>query len=98
MGRLGPSQLKAVQITNHKAGDLCDGGGLWLVAQGGSRLWEMRFTSPVTAKRRQMSLGSANDISLAEARKRAHECRLTLERGLDPLEERAKEKIGRAHV
>lgn len=31
--------------------------GLWLVVAGGSRLWELRFKSPVTDKRRQIEGG-----------------------------------------
>lgn len=31
--------------------------GLWHVVSGGSRLWELRFKSPVTGKRRQIEGG-----------------------------------------
>ena len=83
MSRLAPHQLTAIQVSRLKSGSLCDGGGLWLVVSGGSRLWEYRFTSPVTKMRRQMSLGSAHTFTLAEARQRATECRSMVAGGLD---------------
>ncbi|MFT8463729.1 tyrosine-type recombinase/integrase, partial [Acetobacter persici] len=85
----------ALQVSRHKSGDLCDGGGLWLAVSGGSRLWELRFKSPVTGKRRQMSLGSAADLSLSDARSQASESRRQIKSGLDPIIEREKEKAAR---
>lgn len=95
MSRLPPNRLTALQVSKHKSGGLCDGGGLWLMVVGGSRLWELRFKSPTTGTRRQMSLGSAHSLSLADARTRAAECRKLLECGLDPIEEREKDKATR---
>lgn len=95
MSRLPPNQLSALKVSRHKSGDLCDGGGLWLVVTGGSRLWEFRFKSPITGKRRQMSLGSAYSLSLADAREKAAKCRGMTENRLDPIIEREKEKAAR---
>ncbi|MFT9062731.1 MAG: integrase arm-type DNA-binding domain-containing protein [Acetobacter persici] len=95
MSRLPPNQLTALQVSRHKSGDLCDGGGLWLAVSGGSRLWELRFKSPVTGKRRQMSLGSAADLSLSDARSQASDSRRQIKSGLDPIIEREKEKAAR---
>ncbi|WP_215755522.1 phage integrase central domain-containing protein [Acetobacter sp. P5B1] len=95
MSRLPPNRLTALQVSRHKSGDLCDGGGLWLVVSGGSRLWELRFKSPVTGKRRQMSLGSAADLSLSDVRSHASDCRRQIKGGLDPIMEREKEKAAR---
>lgn len=95
MSRLLPNRLTALQVSRHKRGDLCDGGGLWLVVSGGSRLWELRFKSPVTGKRRQMSLGSAVDLSLSDVRSHASDCRRQIKSGLDPIMEREKEKAAR---
>ncbi|GAN61546.1 phage integrase [Acetobacter cibinongensis] len=95
MSRLPPNRLTALHISRHKSGSICDGGGLWLVVSGGSRLWELRFKSPVTGKRRQMGLGSAFDLSLADARSRASDCRRLLKSGLDPIVEREKDKATR---
>lgn len=95
MSRLPPNRLTALQASKHKNGGLCDGGGLWLMVVGGSRIWELRFKSPITGTRRQMSLGSAHSLSLADARVRASECRKLLESGLDPIAEREKDKATR---
>ncbi|MBS0986631.1 tyrosine-type recombinase/integrase [Acetobacter thailandicus] len=92
MSRLPPNQLTALQVSRHKAGSLGDGGGLWLVASGNSRLWEFRYTSPVTGKRRSMGLGSMQNCTLSDARKKAAQCRLLVSEGRDPIEERDKEK------
>ncbi|ARW47404.1 phage integrase central domain-containing protein [Acetobacter pasteurianus] len=95
MSRLAPHQLTAMQVSRLKSGSLCDGGGLWLVVSGGSRLWELRFKSPATRTRRQMSLGSAHVFTLAEAREKAATCRRMIANGLDPIIEREKEKAAR---
>lgn len=73
-----------------KGGSLCDGGGLWLVAQDSAKSWFFRFTSPVSGSRREMGLGSVHDLSLVEVRRRAAEARHQLSDGLDPIEERKK--------
>ncbi|NHN92314.1 tyrosine-type recombinase/integrase [Acetobacter sicerae] len=91
MSRLAPNRLTARQIAAHKEGDLCDGGNLWLVVRGASRIWTFRYKSPVTDKRREMSLGSGYDISLAEARMLASDARRQLNQKVDPLEQRRSE-------
>lgn len=70
----------------HAAGD-----NLYLnIAKGGSKSWVLFYRSPM-GKRREMGLGSAAKISLAEARKRALDANRLLVEGTDPLEaERAK--------
>lgn len=66
-----------------------DGGGLWLqVSASGTKSWVFRFKSPVLAKSREMGLGSIDTYTLAEARVRAKEARQTVDRGLDPIEQR----------
>lgn len=92
MSRLAPHQLTVRQVTALKDGTLADGGNLWVVAKGGSKVWTFRYTSPKTGKRREMGLGSAVDVSLVEARKRAADSRHTLLAGLDPLEQRRAEE------
>ncbi len=77
-----------------KAGDkpVLDGTvkGLYLFpAQAtGTGKWILRFVSPVTAKRRDMGLGTYPVVSIRDARTRAFEARLKLEDGIDPLEEK----------
>ena len=70
----------------------CDSGLYLQVARGGSKSWLFRFKSPVTAKQREMGLGSLSVISLAQARNIAIECRQKLQQGFDPLEERRKKR------
>ncbi|MBO1361923.1 tyrosine-type recombinase/integrase [Acetobacter sacchari] len=92
MSRLAPNRLTARQVATLKDGALADGGSLWVVAKGGSKVWSFRYTSPKTGKRREMGLGSAFDVSLQEARRRATECRQALLDDLDPLEARREEE------
>ncbi|WP_408873326.1 tyrosine-type recombinase/integrase [Gluconobacter roseus] len=94
MSRLAPNQLTTRKVETWKSGNLCDGGGLWLIATPTSRGWIFRFTSPVTGKRREMGLGSAYDVPLATARQRASEARLLLAEKIDPLDR--KQEIDKA--
>ena len=68
-----------------------DGGGLYLQctagADGGIRKsWLYRFARK--GREREMGLGSAESVSLAEARAKAVECRKLHEAGIDPIEHR----------
>ncbi|MFT8932821.1 MAG: integrase arm-type DNA-binding domain-containing protein [Acetobacter syzygii] len=92
MSRVSPHQLTARQVSTLKNGSLCDGGGLWLVAQGEAKSWYFRFTSPIMGKRREMGLGSVASITLADARRRAAEARHQLAEGLDPVDERRRNR------
>lgn len=92
MSRVSPHQLTARQVGSLKNGALADGGGLWLVAQGEAKSWYFRFTSPVTGTRREMRIGSVANITLADARRRATEARHQMADGLDPIDERRRQK------
>ena len=70
----------------------CDRGLYLQVARSGTKSWLFRYKSPVTAKQREMGLGSLNLVSLAAARDIAVECRRQVLSGLDPLEERGRVK------
>ena len=64
-----------------------DGGGLYLqVSAAGAKSWIYRFM--LDGRAREMGLGPLNVISLAEARKRAAECRKSRLDGIDPIEAR----------
>lgn len=64
-----------------------DGNGLWLqVSQWGTKAWLYRFT--IGGKARSMGLGSAETVSLAEARDLAQEARRQIRDGRDPIEAR----------
>ncbi len=72
-----------------------DGGGLWLqVSQFKSKNWVFRYTLHGT--RREMGLGATHTESLAEARQKAKECRLTLLDGKDPIEVRESTTLAEA--
>jgi hypothetical protein len=70
----------------------CDPGLYLQVASGGTKSWLFRYKSPVTAKQREMGLGSLDLVSLAQARSHAIECPKQLLAGLDPIEERGQQK------
>jgi integrase len=64
-----------------------DGHNLWLQVRGpGRRSWLLRYT--LNGRARSMGLGSADDVSLAEARNRADAARALLRDGIDPLAHR----------
>ena len=71
---------------------LGDGGGLWLATTAtGAKFWSFRFKMR-GGKPREMGLGSAADVSLAEAREAARECRRLIGAGIDPMVHRHAEK------
>ncbi len=96
----GKHKLTALQVRNAKAvGRYGDGGGLYLAitpAQGSTatknpeavnRSWLFIFTAP-DGRRREMGLGSADFVSLADARDAADAARKLLTGGVDPIEAR----------
>lgn len=86
MGReLNRLTAKAVQAL--KKGKFCDGGGLWLSKADLRRgKWSFRFM--LTGRAREMGLGPFPAVSLAEARRKAENARITLREGRDPILER----------
>lgn len=65
-----------------------DGGGLWLLTtKAGSRFWSFRYKMR-GAPNHEMGLGSEADVSLAEAREAARECRRLIRAGIDPMKHR----------
>ncbi|HZM08269.1 MAG TPA: Arm DNA-binding domain-containing protein, partial [Methylocella sp.] len=92
-------RLTALRIAAlKKKGVHPDGGGLYLQVTIGAdgtprKSWFFRFTSPETHKERLMGLGSLSYVSLAErAREARDRARAILLRGLDPIEQRAKDR------
>jgi integrase len=68
-----------------------DGGSLYLrIAPGGSRQWIFRYN--INGRLRDMSLGPAHTLTLAEARERATDARKLRLDGIDPLEHRRARK------
>jgi integrase len=81
--RLSDKQVRATG----KPGRCGDGGGLYLqVGPSGSKAWI--FMWKVGTKRTAMGLGPYPEISLAQAREKAAECRRLVAAGRDPLAER----------
>ncbi|MFZ6745954.1 tyrosine-type recombinase/integrase [Undibacterium sp. JH2W] len=58
----------------------------------GSGKWVLRFTSPITDKRRKAGLGSYPEVGIAEAAKLAAQMRELIAKGIDPLLEKEKDK------
>ncbi|WP_448206467.1 tyrosine-type recombinase/integrase [Azospirillum sp. sgz302134] len=85
-------RLTAVQVRNLKEpGRYGDGDGLALViAADGSRKWVLRLQHE--GKRRDFGLGSAADVSLADARDAAEQMRRQVRKGVDPVAEKRKER------
>jgi integrase len=72
-------------------GRYADGGNLWLQVRGAdNKSWLLRYT--LHGRARQMGLGAFPDVGLADARERARLERLRLSEGLDPLEERGRQR------
>lgn len=83
------NKLTALTVKNaNKPGLYGDGHGLYLqVSSSRAKSWLFRFMRNGTA--RKMGLGPLHTVSLAEARKRAAEARLSLHDGQDPIDARA---------
>src|ERR1700732_5227256 len=84
------NRLSAVAVNTgiSRRGMYHDGGGLYLqVSAGGAKSWIFRFM--LDGRAREMGLGPLHTIPLAEARKRATECRRMRLDGIDPITARS---------
>lgn len=90
MAARGQHLLSAMQVQKLKRpGRHADGGGLYLVIDDkGNRKWVLRVQT--NGRRRDLGLGSAMHVPLAEAREGARKMREQLRAGLDPVLERKK--------
>ena len=83
-------RLTARKVATAKPGKYSDGGNLYLiVADSGARKWVLRFTWRGRAK--EMGLGSAISVSLADAREKAADARRKVAQGLNPIDERKRD-------
>lgn len=83
-------KLTTRKVETAKPGKYADGGNLYLiVSKTGARKWVLRFTWRGRAK--EMGLGSAKVVPLADARERAAEARRKLAHGLNPIDERKRD-------
>ena len=99
VGRISAKSLSARQVdTETRTGYHADGPhtGLYLQVTSSreqfTRSWIFRYTSPTTLKRRELGLGSTRTRKLADARTLSAELRLKILNGLDPKDERDKER------
>lgn len=105
------NRLTARAITSKtKPGRYADGGGLYLVvSKSGAKRWSFFWRSQATLglnvagksktnTRREMGLGSINAVSLARARELAGTYRTMVAEGLDPIEERKKDRAGQSRA
>ncbi|MCW8086604.1 tyrosine-type recombinase/integrase [Sabulicella glaciei] len=88
-GKLTAAAVRGL-VAKGKPGATADGGGLYLrVTAPGAGKWTLRYM--LAGKSREMGLGSAAEVSLAEARIKAEALRPALRAGTDPLEARRAE-------
>ncbi|MBY6055409.1 tyrosine-type recombinase/integrase [Leisingera daeponensis] len=83
------NKLTAVAVKKAANGKLDDGGGLRLYKTDGSGRWVYRYT--FAGRRREMGLGSADDLTLAAARKERDRWASVLAEGKDPISERERQ-------
>src|ERR1700722_5193766 len=82
--------LTARKVETAKPGRYGDGGNLYLVvSKTGARKWVLRFT--FRGKPREMGLGSAVSVPLANVREQAAVERRKIAQGLNPIEERKRD-------
>src|ERR1700724_1005755 len=83
----GKQKLTARGGATTKPGRYGDGAGLYLVVSpSGARKWVYRFT--FGGKVTETGLGSADTVSLAEARDKARDARKMVEAGENPIDAR----------
>lgn len=82
--------LTARKVQTAKPGKYSDGGNLYLiVSPTASRKWVLRFTWRGKAK--EMGLGSATTVDLADAREKAAGARRKVAQGINPIEDRKRD-------
>ena len=84
LNRLPATAIKSLPLGKH-----CDGGGLWLNKRNEGSSWFFRYT--IAGHRREMGLGSLQNVGLKQARDLAEKCRTRLGDGLDPIKQRDKQ-------
>ena len=99
MAQAKSKELTDLAIKSAKAGEyvtrMYDKGsrGLHLViAPTGTKTFALRFTSPITGKRRAMTLGQYPDMSLADAHVEVQNIRKLIRQGIDPIDQNEQEE------
>jgi integrase len=94
--QLSVKHVEALMKPEAKPGWYSDGGSLFLRVGGGNRRrWFFIYRERGTGKRREMGLGSASDVTLAEVRDRADAARRAVKAGGSPIEARNAEELAR---
>ncbi|MGA7452402.1 MAG: Arm DNA-binding domain-containing protein [Rhodoplanes sp.] len=89
------NRLTVRKVETAKPGKYEDGHGLRLVVSlSGARKWVFRFMR--AGKRVEMGLGSAADVTLAQAREKANDARRLAKAGKDPVSARRAERAAGA--
>jgi integrase len=84
------SKLTARKVETARPGKYSDGGNLYLiVSPQGARKWVLRFTW--RGRPKEMGLGSASSVPLADAREKAASARRKIAQGLNPIDERKRD-------
>jgi integrase len=103
MAKVKPLSIKFIR-SKKEPGRYPDGDGLYLVVgiahkpnyhgSEQTRRWEFEYSGKRFGKgrKRTMGFGSMRDMTLAEARKKRHETRLLIDKGIDPIEHRKQQE------
>jgi len=90
--RLTPGQVEWA-VKDPTPCDINDGDGLYLsVSKADNPVWQFSFKIAGSKQLRRMELGSYPEVSLADARERASQARRFIKDGIDPIEQRRKER------
>ncbi|EOY3739245.1 integrase domain-containing protein [Escherichia coli] len=93
---LTTTQIKAAR-PGEKELTLHDGGGLYLLIKpSGAKIWRFSYYRPADKKRALMSLGSLDEIPLAEARRLRNEYRSLIASGTDPQDHERRKREAEA--
>jgi len=90
MNKLTEDSIRKAQVLE-KQYKIYDGDGMFLLIHpNGSRYWRMKFT--FDGKSKLASFGVWPNVSLKEARERRHEAKKKIKLGINPVEEKRKNK------
>lgn len=90
---LSPTQVTKTKPLE-KEYSLADGNGLYLrIKPNGAKLWIFNYIHPTTKKRKNISLGTFPDITLASAREKTRELRQLVAEGVDPKTHRDNQRF-----
>jgi integrase len=96
---LTETQARKIAPDSKKLADgTVKGLALWPSTVKGRGNWVLRYTSPVSGKRRYAGLGSYPDVSIAEARSRGTDSWKQIGQRLDPLDIKAARSVAQSNL